>query len=274
MDLARVATPPWFHDQCERLEANEKGLDHLNLNIRRLSLPMASQLANALVSNNVLTVLNLTSSFGAPGCIDAIAKALSSRSSLEVIYLAYNGLVDVGALGYAMRTNTSLRELHLDHNRIDAAAGVALAGGLESNSTLRVLNLASNKIGDKGAVAIAKALGTSGTKSGIRRVELDRNLVGNKGGRALLSALQNNYTLQHISLRENDMKGYLSQMVTFLSHMNGNGRNILPFNTEVPDGVWSHLLSRQTDHSAVFFFLQAKPSLCQSAGRREEMDMA
>ena len=58
----------------------------------------------------------------------------------------------------ALKTNASLKVLHLCFNTIGPRGAEALAEGLRCNKTLQELNLGENKVGDEGATVLADAL--------------------------------------------------------------------------------------------------------------------
>lgn len=62
------------------------------------------------------------------------------------------------AMGDALKTNNTLLELDLSHNRITEKGALAIAKGLEKNKTLRVLKMGFNPIERSGSFALIKAL--------------------------------------------------------------------------------------------------------------------
>ena len=62
------------------------------------------------------------------------------------------------ALAEALKVNTALQVLYLNHNKISDEGAKALAEALKVNTALQKLGLCGNKISDEGAKALAEAL--------------------------------------------------------------------------------------------------------------------
>ncbi|XP_015775651.1 PREDICTED: protein NLRC3-like [Acropora digitifera] len=101
-------------------------LKHLDLGYNYMHDEIAVALGIALESNTTLTYLNLTSVPGywgriGPSGASALARALTTNSTLKCLVLGYNSIGDSGALAFAdaLRTNSCLTQLDLFGNDID-----------------------------------------------------------------------------------------------------------------------------------------------------------
>ena len=274
--------PEWLRDLCERLEDDTVILTVLNLNIRRVNPSMMRYLSRSLLCRRTgLESLNLTSALeNRPGRMTSsqVLQPLiqgvlySTTSSLKVLHLSYNALTDCKGIGTALSLNRVLKELYLDHNRIDCSTVTELANGLATNRTLQILQLSSNLIGDMGASNIASALSRN---KHLRTLCLGHNFIGREGGQALADSLwkHKNTSLQRIDVGNNptfpaNLAGWLSA----LCRANEAGRRILLFEVDEVPGLVTPILARATDNpSALYVFIQEVQSIVpRGQGRNAE----
>ena len=263
--------PRWLEEHCERLEEQNSPIRNLNLNIRRLDSHMAFALCNSLSKNQNIEIVNLTSSFTMNPTlwtVRPLAQYLASpHSSLQIIHLSYNRLVDVTELGLALQTNTKLKELHLDYNYLDTASAVALAEGLARNRQLRVLQLKSNRIGDVGGQALALALGKNTT---LQTLGLSRNQdLGELTQRALAYSLQDNVTLTNLQLTENPKLVRQLPMLLYFVRANQAGRHLLRKEVEHLWTLWP-LILQGLEPDMLYFFLKERPDFVPSSTLSEK----
>ena len=254
--------PPWLLELCARLERNDPDFTNLNLNIRRLDTEMLHVLSNAISQNTVLCTLNLTSSLTKAGSIHPLFHVLTHSCSLKILHLSYNRLSnqngEIASLARALETNTSLQELYLDHNEIDAEGAMALANMLRENTTLQVLQLSSNHIHDKGAQAFAQVLANDNTT--LRRLELSANRMTSKSVESFVNALESNVTLYYLVVDKHTTS--VHQELNLVLNQNRAGRCLLRDESDLPLGMWSYVLGRSSRQPDVlYYFLKEFPSL-------------
>ena len=85
---------------------------------------------------------------------------------------------DVLALALALKENTSLKILDVDHNKITAVGATALAEVLAQHNGIKKVNISSNEIGDKGAAAWALVLEKNNS---LETINLSNNLISLDG---------------------------------------------------------------------------------------------
>lgn len=144
-----------------------------------------------------------------------------------------NDIRDIGCRSLApmLRTNVSLKKLHLNHNDLgtgmvdiaDAlrdnrcitvvklvdcglreAEALALASTFTSPTHLQTVAIDKNRLGDKGCAALLKALSTNRR---LQVLSMSGCAAGNDSGRALAEMLKTNATLVDINMRQNLMSG-------------------------------------------------------------------
>ena len=149
----------------DALSSGKAVLTELNLANNNLGVEGAKALADALKSGRaVLTHLdlsqnNLTNHGTDMSGILAIAEALKSGSAvLEKLVLDGNSIEDEGAvaLGEALTSNKSLKELELFHCNIGTEGGKALAAALDT-AVLTKLDAGLNNLGDEGKKVLRDA---------------------------------------------------------------------------------------------------------------------
>nr|AAP92144.1 leucine-rich repeat protein N5C [synthetic construct] len=153
---------------------------------------------------------------------------------LERLWLENNDLTEAGLkdLASVLRSNPSLRELNLSHNKLGDAgvrlllqglldpgtrlekldlndtdlteAGVKdLASVLRSNPSLRELSLSTNKLGDAGVRLLLQGLLDPGTR--LEKLYLEDNDLTEAGLKDLASVLRSNPSLRELNLSDNKL---------------------------------------------------------------------
>jgi NLR family CARD domain-containing protein 3 len=259
--------PAWLREHCARLCARDDELRNLNLNIRGLDPRMMAFLAESMRDNDILVILNLTSSLARfPEAVISLAQiALPRHKSLKVLHLSYNRIQDASDLAKALATNECLEEVYLNYNRINDTGAEALAEGLRQNSTLRVLCMNSNEVGDQGCQALARAL--KGNTS-LRDLSLERNTISIVGAGAIQMALRKNYTITTISLDWNNMPARHAASIQILCRANKAGRGFLANAGWNSEAVWPAFLERLNhDPDLLYFFLREKLDLLLTSSK-------
>ena len=134
----------------------------------------------------------------APGILEGCAQTLSLLSAVgdEIGHAAASTIADV-LLGCPRLTS-----LHLTHNPLDNAGGIALARGLASSNLLCSLTLSHCNIGDAGLMAIANAIPHS-----LLELDMSNNQFSALGLADLATALKlaKTPTLTRLNISGNDV---------------------------------------------------------------------
>jgi Ran GTPase-activating protein (RanGAP) involved in mRNA processing and transport len=302
--------PRWLEEQCFRLRDEGCNLRDLNLNIRRLDPIMMEFFSEALKDNTRIESVNMTSSLSSlnrdhtdKDILTPLANAIRRHVSLKILHLSYNQLKDATPLGANLDMNqSSLKELYLDHNKLDNNTVVALARVIRQNETLTVLQLNYNNIGDEGGKIIADALKDN---TCLKTLGLAHNSLKSESASSLLRSLEcnRNVTLVRLFLGDNpEFPKSLERTISYLVQANGAGRYLLrnddgesklaivendkkdsdndkDKNEKIEKtngggggdskrrvlGLWPLILQR-SEPDMVYFFLVQKPSLVRSSG--------
>ncbi|CAF3962559.1 unnamed protein product, partial [Adineta steineri] len=130
---------------------NEKKIVELHLPGNEINEKGIQLLADALVNNKTLTILDLRGNPVGAG-IETLANSLQTNTTLTTLYLDDTGIDDDGATNLAemLRHNETLQRLSLGRNKITATGVQNLADALHGscNSTLEELDLAGNTVDD------------------------------------------------------------------------------------------------------------------------------
>jgi len=150
-------------------------LTEINLSNNEIDDAGASALAAVIAGKPALSSLNLnTNKIGTAG-VSALADAVSSSDhAFPQINLAENNLDDssIEALAKIVSSNTTVTHLNLAGNKIGDAGAARLAEVLRGNHNVLYVDLANNQIGNSGAVAIQNLLKANQT---IISVNLSNN---------------------------------------------------------------------------------------------------
>lgn len=108
----------------------------------------------------------------------------------------------IARLAAELASNTNLKKLDLDYNRVGVEGAKALAMALEQNTTLEKLYLDGNAIGPAGAAHLASALEKNQT---LRALNIGHNQVGPTGAATLAASIKHNHSLQWLNLNFNHL---------------------------------------------------------------------
>ena len=144
--------------------------------------------------------------------VDAVANVLEKNMHLEGLRFAWSSIGSPGAvvLAESLVKNSSVRELDLAMNNIDAKGASAIANALKKrNPAITSLNLEYNDIGEDGQLAIASVLETENGRTATGRGHLTNLAISHSGSRsatasgsAILNAIANNLNLTHLKLSD------------------------------------------------------------------------
>lgn len=257
--IQSLTIPKWLSDHCDRLQDEESQIQNLNLNIRRLNVDMIHALSEALMKNNDIETINLTSALfhDHERSLTPFMEVLRRHPSLRAIHLSYNRLRHIHAIEQPLRSNTQLRELYLDYNRLNCDTAVSLANVLRHNTKLTVLQLNSNRIGDVGGEAIALSLKENST---LQFLGMRSNQLGKRTAKAMISTLKVNTSLTSLQIDKNPDLDDKVPLLTYIVQSNLAGRYLLGQKHEVPHSLWPSLFS-QLEHDMLFFFLTENPEI-------------
>ena len=187
-------------------------------------------IANSLIENSALRVLDMSdNAIGTDGA-KAIANSLAMNSSLEVLNMNNNSITQNGAIAIAdyLAKNASLEMLKIDGNCIGSVGARAIANSLEQNTTLNILCMNDNAICPNGATAVAEmiqkntslefldisnnSIDDSGTtqianslthNASLWELHMNNNFIGKDGAKAIAANLSNNRKLRSLAIADN-----------------------------------------------------------------------
>lgn len=267
-------------------------ISNLNLNLRRLNRPMMEALVHALEQTNQIQIINMTSTLlvpissvsssqqphdndtttttvsvpiGADDTLIPLAQLLRHHTSLQVIHLSYNKLMNVTCLGRALMTNTTLQELYLDYNQISEESILAIIEGLACNhqqTCLQVLNLNSNRLGDIAGHGLVRVLKIN---TSLKRLLLTNNRFGSSTIYAFGQVLQHhNVTLHELTLDENPGIYHHNMLpkIDYWLQANRAGRYLLQYTQPTPPlGLWPFVLENISSNPRYYLLQQQLPNM-------------
>ncbi|CAM9920179.1 unnamed protein product [Lampetra fluviatilis] len=163
-------------------------------------------LGRALADDSLFAELSLADCMLSEEGAAALVQGLCSNVRVRVLDLKGNNLRARGAeaLAKLLRQNSSIQRLILEWNSLGVsdASFSLLAESLGVNSSLAQLDLRNNQIDARGAGDIATALRRNGT---LQELDLRWNNLGLLGGRALLEGLLQNRALVRLEAAGNNI---------------------------------------------------------------------
>mmetsp|Transcript_50126 Transcript_50126/g.119311 ORF Transcript_50126/g.119311 Transcript_50126/m.119311 type:complete len:357 (+) Transcript_50126:99-1169(+) len=132
----------------------------------------------------------------AVACVERSKQAVLklSASSMSFSATGFSRLAD------GLVLNTQMLELRLHHCGLDCGNAAAIATALRSNSTLRSLSLECNRVGTLGARSFAETLLVNDE---LESLTLRQNVICKEGVVRLARALEENYSLRFLDLQCN-----------------------------------------------------------------------
>ena len=193
----------------QALKENSK-LKILDLDNNKMTAEVAEDLANVIKNNLDLEELYLSNnSLGSSAIV--ILQALKENSKLQILSLTNNNMTGEVAeeLGYVIKNNLNLEELYLSNNSLGSSAIVTLQA-LKENSNLQVLNLDHNNMTRVVAEDLANVIKST---SHLDRLGLGNYNLG-PSAIVILQALKENSKLQILNLNNNNMTGEVAEDLT------------------------------------------------------------
>ena len=195
---------------------NNTTLKELLLHKNNLEHEGVEALSQRFMKNCHLEKLQLSSNKIDDSDATILFPSLTSKNQKLMVLNVGNNLIgerSVNFIGEMLKTNTSLKELLLNSNRIKNIE--PLTEALYINTTLTTLNVADNLLGDVDALMLSKALKIN---TSLIVILLNNNKIGTIGAEALSESLEANSTLESFSIvanpigesgRKRLMKSYL-----------------------------------------------------------------
>ncbi|OHT08780.1 hypothetical protein TRFO_22611 [Tritrichomonas foetus] len=138
-----------------------------------------NQLKNMLISNNVLSELNLSMSEISCESIVPLSQGLSQNFGLKTLNLANNNIRAKGAskiLSAIMKSNIS--DLNLSFNHIDDNISPLMKSFLSTNRSIETFDISGNNLTVRFMSAIAVPLASDST---LKEFNISRNPIGGRG---------------------------------------------------------------------------------------------
>jgi len=172
-------------------------LEEANWERKGLHAEDAVAIAHLVAHSTKLSKLDLdyNPGLGQAG-FDLVARALAVSTSLKILYLRNNEIVDVSRLGAALEVNKTLKKLWLNSNEIVDVS--RLGAALEVNKTLKKLWLNSNEIVDVSRLGAALEVNKT-----LKKLWLNSNEIVDVS--RLGAALEVNQTLKVLYLNHNQL---------------------------------------------------------------------
>jgi hypothetical protein len=123
-----------------------------------------------------------------------------------------------------LHSNTTLRCLFLNRNKVGDVGGAALADGLTGNSSLTDLRLQHNHVGETTAFAFGNMLQRNST---LTVLSLDDNTIGYQGALALSTGLLNNVSLTSLGSFEFGSSDWKTNPIVSGHRLNDTGVIVL-----------------------------------------------
>ncbi|XP_014797184.1 PREDICTED: leucine-rich repeat-containing protein 74A [Calidris pugnax] len=178
---------------------------HLELEDNCILAEGAMCLVEMLQENSCLQKLNISNNHLDTAGAEAIASLLLNNTSyLYALQLSGNNFGEEAApyFAEALMGNYQVKELDLSHNEFSEKGGQLLGQMLASNTTLEILDLSWNYLWRKGTEALGRGLRGNGA---LKILNLSWNGIGNEGALALGQALKVNNVLVHLDISNNQI---------------------------------------------------------------------
>ena len=182
-------------------------LEDLDLTSNGLGVEAGGPVGEIIRRGHLRRLVLTTNALGADGSttgIHPIADALKSDASLRELHLRANqvGSAAGAILGKALAANRALELLSLWKNALAGEGFKALMSGLQSNVTLTHCDLRANSLDDEAGLAVASYVTR---RNRLSTLLLSDNALGPESGKALAKAWMDNNVLASVDLRANKL---------------------------------------------------------------------
>lgn len=133
---------------------------------------------------------------------------LAFNTTLDTLLLVSMGCFptyQAAGLADALSRNTTLQELHIEHNDMNSQELMALTPLFQQNKSLQRLSLVGNNIGDLEAISFATALCDNSAATNLNHLALNDNCIGELGTEALAQMMCKCKTLKSLNLINNEL---------------------------------------------------------------------
>lgn len=231
--------------------------------------PFSGKALTTLFGSSTITDLYLSRLGLTKEHFKVIAESLLHNNTLRVLDLFGNTVFNehVVLIAKSLEQNKSLETLVLpcptEDLTVESCAAISRA--LQVNKTLVTLNLPRSNLCDDGLLHIAQGLTVNTT---LKKIEVGvSKSIGEKGTDALTAMLEKNYELERlvVSSAENNIK----EKVEYYMRLNEVGRGTLLRDGKATREQWVEMLiSVRDDLDCLFYFTTVNPSICQFANTR------
>ena len=233
----------------------------------RGSSPLFNSLSFAKAS---LVSLNMRNTGVTDDAALCLANALAFNASLQSINLSKNYITELGCMALArqLAVGESVTFLSLSSNKIRCDGAVALAAMLEENDSIRVLELDEARVSDQGCIALGVAL--TGNIA-LSHLKLGCNHISDEAGRAFCSLLEQNHSVQAVTMRGNQIDHATQTKLNKLLKRNRETKE-----NEVPDKLHKEVVrlcyqqcKLQEANSELLFHQKARLKLQEEIDRHD-----
>eukprot|EP00106_Octopus_bimaculoides_P001937 XP_014769379.1 PREDICTED: leucine-rich repeat-containing protein 74B-like [Octopus bimaculoides] len=188
-------------DLCNAVIQNDT-LTHLNLSSNDLNDSSAPSLALLISNARKLEYLDISHNNLENKSGKIIGPALSESSSLKHLNMSWNNIRSNGleAMGTGLKNNDTLTYLDVSWNGIDKNAAKAIGEALKSNSTLEHLNISNCRVNAESSVLIAIGISSN---SSLKVLKMIRNPMEGSGCYAICAAVlrNQNSVIEHLNFQ-------------------------------------------------------------------------
>uniref|UniRef100_A0A0L8HV87 EF-hand domain-containing protein n=1 Tax=Octopus bimaculoides TaxID=37653 RepID=A0A0L8HV87_OCTBM len=163
-------------DLCNAVIQNDT-LTHLNLSSNDLNDSSAPSLALLISNARKLEYLDISHNNLENKSGKIIGPALSESSSLKHLNMSWNNIRSNGleAMGTGLKNNDTLTYLDVSWNGIDKNAAKAIGEALKSNSTLEHLNISNCRVNAESSVLIAIGISSNSSLKVLKHTHVDKD---------------------------------------------------------------------------------------------------
>lgn len=219
----------------------------------------------ALQSNHCITSICLTRNRFCPHATYMLDRVLQLHPSLDRIDLSHCAFPrGFGRALLGLASNTTLKELSLEHCHIGDDGAQAIGLVLESNQTLKSIDLCHNQIGPTGCQSLARGLQQNQT---LYNIFLHGNDISETSAALIRDTVRDhNHSLRVIFLPNS----HYQEELQYYGSINYAGRKQIGDLT-LKRPLWPKILERASDHAdMLYFLLRQSPSVFPQTQETQE----
>ena len=200
---SQVNTETALHKLRDAIASNQL-LEIINLSNNNLETIGIIKIAESLKSIHKLQILALNNNLITEEAADVLAEVIANNLELEKLILHDNALKSEGVkkICRELRYHVKLKVFRISNNNVQKDAATDIARAINNKKLLQIMDVGNNKLMTQGIIKIANALKSLDK---LKELGFNSNYITQEAADSITSVIMNNSNLEKIHLENNDL---------------------------------------------------------------------